>query len=704
MSITTKKYSIKDSKLIKSKTHFPEQLIEMIAVTAKNYEINPDNAIFCRKGYEQSKTPDFSEQEKTAVSYITTSRKDRDNEIVYPDGIILEEYRKHPVVLAFHRYDELPIGKNLWIKQDNPLTGLIAKTQYANHEEAIKLFEYRKGGFPLATSIGFLPIEYILNGEKGFEKELAYMLSKGWVKDINEVKNASAIIKKSVLLEYSDVSVPANPDAIQLAVSKGIKTFVSFDNLESPIENYEENIEIEKSEEEDEISFTETIVEMKPAPEETEESIRIRVKDPKGFQENSFKTVKIKKDKPTISAVMGKLKDEKTMTIQSLIFPKSEGWTKKEAVKWVKEHKDSLKDFKDEEIKEKEVENNPNLYTPPDILVKDLDKKEKTVGISEEISMRTILDAIYRDLSNHSDNYPYITDIFPSKNISGYIIVEEIKNSKPIYKSYDYEYNKKEGKATLSNEKECYPKYVLKGFKDRMDVTFESLGKIREAKILFDEVFDGNILISDALEVKKINVGIDIFKVQKDFKEKKNKVKDSFKNFVSLSSKGMDEWTDLFIKFEEKVFNFGIGEDLIKEFCKEHDLLYKGIDNIDEKLKEKDNFFIEIHSEKDFDESSIVTKTVKTEGEKVIELKIGKLKNSGEKCVIQAAFDNKNGWDQKSATTWIANNDVNKFAQEGDLSALDVVKLTRTLLDDNNKQVLESVERMLKKAMGRVEI
>lgn len=700
MSLITKLYSIKNTDSIKSKTHFPEQLIEMIVATAKSYEINPDKAIFCRKGYEQSKTPDFSEQEKSAVSYITTSKKDRDNEIVYPDGIILEEYRKHPVVLAFHRYDEIPIGKNLWIKQDNPLTGLIAKTQYANHEEAVKLFNYRKDGFPLATSIGFMPIEYILNGDRGFEKELAYMVSKGWVKNIEEVKNASAIIKKSVLLEYSDVSVPSNPDAIQLAVSKGIKTFVSFDNLESSMEKYEKNVEEKDLEIEEEISFIETIVEMKPAPEETEESIRIRIRDPKKFKEDSFKTVKIKKDKPTISSVMGKLKDETTMTIQSLIFPKSEGWTKKEAIKWVKEHKDSLKDFQDEETKEISKE---KTNSPPENLV-GIDNK--TAGLNNEISVGDVYSAI--DMALMKKDYGiYIVDLFPNKYPDGYVIVVEGSNSKRVYCSYDYKYDKKEKTVELSNEKEVYPKYVSKNLdlmKDKNKINEEVLGELREERILFDESFDGNILVCNEFEVKKVNVGIDIFKVKKEIEERKISIKESFKNFVSLSSKNMEEWASLFIQFEEKIFASKIGEDLIKEFCKEYDLLYKGIDDIDEKLKSKDNFFIEIHPESEFDENSFVSKTIKTTDEKQIEINIGKTKSNGVKKVSKIIFDKKNGWEQKAAMSWIANNDVNKFAEEGDLSALDVVKLTRTLLDDNNKQVLESVERMLKKAMGRVEV
>jgi HK97 family phage prohead protease len=76
----------------------------------------------------------------------------------------------------------------------------------------------------------------------------------------------------------------------------------------------------------------------KPAPDVTENTIRMRVRDPGAFQEGSFRTVNIGDKGNGISAVMGRLKGETTMTIQSYIFDKSK-WTVERARKWVDSHK-----------------------------------------------------------------------------------------------------------------------------------------------------------------------------------------------------------------------------------------------------------------------------------------------------------------------------------------------------------------------------
>jgi HK97 family phage prohead protease len=194
--------------------------MELITQRLKLFDINPEAARefvrlsglsdeddwaakqveFVRKGLVPSDVQ-FEDGERAAVSYITTKDVDRDGEIVEPFGVDLEAYRKNPVVLFGHNYSELPIGKNLWIKSDG--RGLIAKTQYASHEFAQKVYEYRKEGMPLAQSIGFIPIKWEDNTDKA---------NKPW----------SRRYTKWHLLEYSDVPVPANPEAVAIAVSKGL--------------------------------------------------------------------------------------------------------------------------------------------------------------------------------------------------------------------------------------------------------------------------------------------------------------------------------------------------------------------------------------------------------------------------------------------------------------------------------------------------
>ena len=74
-----------------------------------------------------------------------------------------------------------------------------------------------------------------------------------------------------------------------------------------------------------------------PAPDITENYIRIRVRDPNDFEKDSFRTIWISKDKG-IKAVIGKLKGEDKTTIQSYLFDKNK-WTVEEAQNWVEGHK-----------------------------------------------------------------------------------------------------------------------------------------------------------------------------------------------------------------------------------------------------------------------------------------------------------------------------------------------------------------------------
>lgn len=80
--------------------------------------------------------------------------------------------------------------------------------------------------------------------------------------------------------------------------------------------------------------------EQKPAPDVTENTIRIRVKDPGGFKEGSFRTISIDKS-GGIQAVIGRPKGKDTTEVQSYIFDKSK-WDVERARKWVSEHKKSF--------------------------------------------------------------------------------------------------------------------------------------------------------------------------------------------------------------------------------------------------------------------------------------------------------------------------------------------------------------------------
>jgi HK97 family phage prohead protease len=131
-------------------------------------------------------------QERTITGVITTNAVDRYREIVEPSGAILENFRKNPVVLLNHNSLGIPIGRNQWIKAHGE--GLIAKTQFADTAEGHDLFKLYDEGYMKAWSIGFIPKKW----------EDASLTEAGYRRRYTSWE----------LLEYSAVTVPANPEAI----------------------------------------------------------------------------------------------------------------------------------------------------------------------------------------------------------------------------------------------------------------------------------------------------------------------------------------------------------------------------------------------------------------------------------------------------------------------------------------------------------
>ncbi|MBW1710543.1 MAG: hypothetical protein JRG97_12935 [Deltaproteobacteria bacterium] len=163
-------------------------------------------------------------EERSIISVISTGDVDRDGDVLRPDGMDDSAFRRHPIVLFGHIYRELPIGRNEWIRVLGKK--IIAKTIYAPGDInplAEKIFRFRQQGFPLAQSIGFIAVEAVWADEDGFQTELDDVVSRGWVRK-DQRKMVRRIIKKWTLYEYSDVVVPANPEALALAVSKGLVT------------------------------------------------------------------------------------------------------------------------------------------------------------------------------------------------------------------------------------------------------------------------------------------------------------------------------------------------------------------------------------------------------------------------------------------------------------------------------------------------
>ncbi len=160
------------------------------------------------------KSESFNQEERSIISTITTSTPDRYGDIVQPQGAKLEAYRKNSVVLLNHSMNSLPIGKNVWIKENE--NGLVAKTVFAKTAIAEDVMNLYKDGFMNAFSIGFIPLNHT-NDEQG-----------------------RTVFTDWELLEYSAVSVPANPEAISLMMKS-----VHSEEMKEQLNDYQKSIELE---------------------------------------------------------------------------------------------------------------------------------------------------------------------------------------------------------------------------------------------------------------------------------------------------------------------------------------------------------------------------------------------------------------------------------------------------------------------------
>lgn len=135
----------------------------------------------------------------TFTTVITSEVVDRDGEIILLQGRDFANFMKNPQVLRGHNYWDFPVGK---------CTGLsivdgkvIATGEFASEEANPKAQQVRKlyeGGFINAVSVGFRVLQ--------------------------RNPNNRLIIEKQELLEFSFVTVPANPEAMGLG--KWVKAYM----------------------------------------------------------------------------------------------------------------------------------------------------------------------------------------------------------------------------------------------------------------------------------------------------------------------------------------------------------------------------------------------------------------------------------------------------------------------------------------------
>lgn len=152
----------------------------------------------------------FADEKNTYQFVITSEAIDRHGDIVRMSGANLEAFRRNPVVLYNHDSYSMPIGraKNI-IFQNN---SIIADVEFHGKTEESRLVaDLVADGYMRTVSIGFIPRKMLERRATDEEKSLL----PAWKDSITEYESWD-------LLEFSIVTIPANPDALILNSAQSV--------------------------------------------------------------------------------------------------------------------------------------------------------------------------------------------------------------------------------------------------------------------------------------------------------------------------------------------------------------------------------------------------------------------------------------------------------------------------------------------------
>lgn len=150
-----------------------------------------------------------SDEGSRAIEFVcATDGVKRDNNRLRNDGWDIGSFAKNPVMLWAHDYNHPPVGswRDWRIEDDEDGNPALAMTAvFAEYEFANTVYDLYTAGHMRAVSIGWTPLEY----EEMLDDE-------GRVVGFDFIRNE--------LLECSAVPIPADPDALMKATSRGIIT------------------------------------------------------------------------------------------------------------------------------------------------------------------------------------------------------------------------------------------------------------------------------------------------------------------------------------------------------------------------------------------------------------------------------------------------------------------------------------------------
>lgn len=149
---------------------------------------------------------------------ISTGAVDREQDRVALAGWDLANFKRNPVVLWGHDAGRLPIGRAFDVSIEGP--GLKASVEFIPYDTpeggqfAEAVYRLARDGFIAATSVGFRPIKWERSADQARGAD-------DWFGGID--------FEQQELVEFSVVTVPANPEALIDAPGPGEGTAIAAD-------------------------------------------------------------------------------------------------------------------------------------------------------------------------------------------------------------------------------------------------------------------------------------------------------------------------------------------------------------------------------------------------------------------------------------------------------------------------------------------
>lgn len=290
-----------------------------------------------KKQINDTEIKSIDEETRTIWHKISVEEEDLMGDIVRIDGIDTSNFKKKPGVIYGHQYggvDPVPvIGENVGFKKEGK--ALYAGTKFLPTEGLSQKLK------DLVNDLWTLNKKKLMGWSIGFKPTEA-----GPIKDKDGKETGGYEYKKSLLLEYSNVIIPANQGAVndaieQGVVSKNLKASLNDDVINNePDEESEgeigeviETVSVDGGTKEKSVFLLETEpVEISRLPK-NEHSCRLG--DPEKYE--SSRQEKRKHDGKEYSIIYGKLKDEDTWEEQAFRYPVKD-WKEAEARKHCQDH------------------------------------------------------------------------------------------------------------------------------------------------------------------------------------------------------------------------------------------------------------------------------------------------------------------------------------------------------------------------------